>query len=126
MPTVFMYTNVAGWTHWEAVTDGDELRAASAEVEHDAVAQRRRVDRCEIAVVRFLVRRQHPDRESGCRACAADHLLAVRGVADRARGDNLGVLRCDAARPAVSGEDVERVQPAGDRGRAQPARAADA
>ena len=48
----------------EAVAHAHELQRAAAEVEHGAVAQRRRVDRREVAVARLLLAREDADRQA--------------------------------------------------------------
>ena len=78
-----------------------ELQRAAAEIEHAAVAQRRRVDRGEVAVVGFLLGREHPHRQLGAR----DELVAVGRVADRAGGDRLDLV--DPGRPTEVREDLD-------------------
>ena len=56
--------------------DADELHRAAAEVEHRAVAQRRRVDRRQVARARLLVAREHADLEPDARAHALEEVLA--------------------------------------------------
>ena len=65
-----------------------QLHRAAAEVERDAVGQRGRVDRREIAVVGLLLGREdlHVERRP------AQELVAVGGVADRRRGDRPHVV----------------------------------
>ena len=73
-----------------------ELEAAAAEVEHDAVGQRRRVDRGDVAQPRLLLGRQHRDRQAGALLRQREQVGAVVGVADRAgrhRVDGLGGRR---------------------------------
>ena len=55
----------------------DELQRAATEVEHDAVGERRRVHRGEVAVVRLLRLREHADAQPGLLAHALEELALV-------------------------------------------------
>ena len=79
--------------------DADELHRAAAEVEHGAVAQRRRVDRRQVAGARLLLAREDADREPRRRARALEEVLGVRGLADRARRDGVDLA---GARPEAA------------------------
>ena len=98
-----------------AARDRGQLQAAAAEVEHDAVRQRRRVHGRDEAEPRLLLRRQHADRQAGPLLCDGQQVGAVRRIADRAGGDRVDRLRRDAARQQVAAEHLERLEPAGDR-----------
>ena len=71
-----------------AALDARRAAAAAAEVEHGAVAQRRRVDRGEVAVARLLLAREHPDLEARALRAARGTPRGCR-VADRAGRDRV-------------------------------------
>ena len=90
--------------------DADELQRAAAEVEHRAVGERRRVDGGEVAVVGLLLGAQHAygkPRDAGHRV---EELIAVGRVADRAGGDDIDVVRVQAAGAAEAREHLDRRQ----------------
>ena len=89
-----------------AAVDLDELQRAAAEVEHDAVGERRRVHGRDVAVVRLLLLGEHAHLEAGLALDAREELRLVGGVADRARRDRLDVLRADLRRLAEVREDL--------------------
>lgn len=82
-----------------AVLHRDELHRPAAEVEHRAVAQRRRVDGGQVAVARLLFSRQDSYRQRG----SLRELGAVGRVADRRRGDRHHLV--DRGRAAEVVED---------------------
>ncbi len=88
--------------------DVRELHRAAADVERDAVGQRRRVHRGEVAEPRLLLAREHLDREPGARAGLAHELLAVARLADRRRGERPDPL--DPRRAAEVREQLDRLQ----------------
>ena len=67
--------------------DARELHRAAAEVEHDAVGERRRVDRREVAVARLLLAARAPRRRAPRARAPLEELVAVARVADRRRRD---------------------------------------
>ena len=85
-----------------------ELHRATAEVERDAVGQRRRVDRRQVAVARLLLAREHAHLEAGPLARGVQEPALVGGVADRGGRDRLDVL--DAGRAAEVRVELERLQ----------------
>jgi hypothetical protein len=89
-----------------------ELEAAAAEVEHDAIGQRRRVDGGDVAQPRLLLGRQHRDREAGALLREREQVGAVVGVADRAGRHRVDSLVGHAAGVKVAPEHLERHQPA--------------
>jgi hypothetical protein len=91
-----------------AVLDGGQLQRAAAEVERDAVRERRRVDRREIAVAGLLLGREHLDLEPRALARLAQEVLAVGGVADRRGGDRANVG--DLGGTAEVGEQLDRLE----------------
>src|SRR5213076_2464035 len=72
----------------EPPDDVRQLQRSAAEVQYAAVAERRGVDRSEVAEVRLLLGREDPDRKRRAR----DELVAVGRVADRAGGDRLDLV----------------------------------
>ena len=78
----------------EPALDARELHRAAAEVERDAVGQRRRVDRRQVAVARLLLAREHLDLEARCARARLQELALVGGVADRRGRDRAGRPRC--------------------------------
>ena len=102
-----------------AIANGDELHAPATEVEHRAVGERGRVDRRQIAVFRFLLRREHADVEPGELPGAPAQVIAVGGIADGAGRDGVDRARIDATGAAVPREHVERLHATCDSGRAQ-------
>ena len=94
-----------------AAVDLDELQRAAAEVEHDAVGERRRVDRREVAVVGLLLAwparapRRPVSRSTRSRNSA---WLEASRIALVATGDD--VLRADPGRVAEVREDLGRLE----------------
>ena len=97
-----------------------ELQRAAAEVERDAVVERRRVDRREIAVARLLLGREHLDLETRALARRRQEVLLVGRVADRRGGDRAHVV--DPGGAAEVREQLDRLQRALHRLRLQLAR----
>ncbi len=97
-----------------------ELQRAAAEVERDAVVERRRVDRREVAVARLLLRREHLDLETRALARRLQEVLLVGRVADRRGGDRAHVV--DPGGAAEVGEQLDRLERALHRLRLQLAR----
>ena len=91
-----------------AIDDVRELHRAAADVERDAVGQRRRVDHGEVAVAGLLLAREHLDVEPGALAGGAHERLAVRRLADRRGRQRPHPL--DARRAAEVGEQVDRLE----------------
>ena len=91
-----------------APPDVGELHRAAAEVERDAVGERRRVDRREVAVARLLLGREHIDVEARALARGLQELIAVRGVADRGGRDRAHVV--DAGGAAEVREQLDRLE----------------
>ena len=91
-----------------ALLDVGQLHRAAAEVERDAVGERRRVDRGEIAVAGLLLGREHLDLEARALARLAQEVLLVRRVADRRGGDGADVV--DAHRAAEVREQLDRLE----------------
>ena len=98
-----------------SVVDLDQLHAAAAEVEHDAVGERGRVDRRDVAEASLVLRRQRLDRQPGRGLRLLEELLAVGRLADRAGGDDVDVVGRDPVGAAEALEHGERLHPAGDR-----------
>ena len=90
------------------LADVRELHRAAADVERDAVGQRRRVHGGEVAEPRLLLAREHLDREPGALAGLAHELLAVARLADRRRGERPDPL--DPRRAAEVREQLDRLQ----------------
>src|ERR687898_1266999 len=91
-----------------AVADPGELHRAAADVEREAVAQSGRVDGGEVAVAGLLLAREDLDVEPGALLGGLDELLAVAGLADRARGERPHLL--DAGGAAEVREQLDRLQ----------------
>ena len=86
----------------------DELHRSAAEIEHEAVAERRRVDRGEIAVTRLSTAAEDADRHAEVAARVLEKRLAVVRVADGARGQSIDLPLGKPVRPQEMGEHVER------------------
>ena len=97
------------------VRDLGELQAPAAEVEHDAVAQRGRVDRGDVAVVGLVGGRQDLDLHRPGALGLGEEDGAVGGVADRAGGDRVDVGGRDPVGAAEAPEHAQRLQAAGHR-----------
>ena len=92
-----------------------ELHRAAAEIQHEAVAQRRRVDRGDVAVARLRDSPEHADRKTRRFARSGEELACVLGVADRARRDRVDLVRTEVACAHEMREHVERRERARDR-----------
>ena len=103
-----------------AVLDADQLHAAAADVEHDAVGQRRGVDRRDVAVVRLLRRPRAPrPRSRSPRARAAGTRRGWWRRGSRWSRTTWTSSDAEAVGAAEALEDRERLQPAGHRALAQ-------
>jgi hypothetical protein len=91
-----------------AVGHLDELHRAAAEVERHAVAERRAVDRGQVAVAGLLLAREHLDLHPGPLARRLQELLAVGRLADR-RGRQRADL-AHAGGAAEVREQLDRLQ----------------
>ena len=91
-----------------AADDVDELHRAAADVEHDPVGERRRVDRRQVAVARLLLAAEHAHAQAAGRLGALEEGRGVRRVADGGRRDREDVVGLDAAGRAEVGEDLHR------------------
>jgi hypothetical protein len=90
------------------VADGRELQRAAAEIQHDAVGQRRGVHRGEVAVPRLLLGGEDLDLEAAPFARGPDEVVVVGGVADRRGRDRPDLL--DAGRAAEVRVHLERLE----------------
>ncbi len=75
-----------------AAIDLRDLDAPAPEVEDVAVAERRAVDRAEVAVPGLLLGRERPDGEGAVGREGLEHLVGVCRVAHRAGGDRRHVV----------------------------------
>jgi hypothetical protein len=94
--------------HRLAVLDPRELHRSAAEVEHDALRERGRVDRGQVAVVRLGPAREHLDLEARPLAREREELGLVGRVADRRRRDRADLL--DSRRSAEVRVQLERLE----------------
>ena len=93
-----------------AIPDLDELHAAAAELDDDAVVDRGRVDGRDVAVARLLLLREHDDREARGLLGSPEELVPIRGVADRAGRDRMDVFGRQAVGLAEAPEHAQRLQ----------------
>src|SRR5271170_6436204 len=73
----------------QPVDNPDKLQRPAAEIEHTAVAQRRRVDGGQVAVAGLCLAAEHADRQSEALASPPQEAVGVLGIADRARRDGV-------------------------------------
>jgi hypothetical protein len=85
-----------------------QLHRTAADVERDALGERRRVHRGQVAVARLLRRGQDLDLQAAAVAGRGEELLLVARVADRGGGDGADVR--DLGRRAEVAVELERAQ----------------